>query len=86
MEGKKDRRRDGAIGYPYISAQRASVGSTNGTSLRLRWSVRNTVHGGRGMRLLAVLSRRQVPVIDSDSSLSPLPVPGWVAHCAAGLL
>ena len=56
---------------------------TNGTSLRPRWSVRNTVHDGQGMRLLAVPSRHQVPAIDSDSSLSPLPVPGWVAHCAA---
>jgi hypothetical protein len=64
----------------------ASVDPTNVTSLRPWWSVRNTVHGGQGMRLLAVYSRRQVPAIDSDSSLSPLPVPGRVAHSAAGLL
>ena len=31
----------------------ASVGSTNGTSLRAWWSVRNAVHGGQGMRLPA---------------------------------
>jgi hypothetical protein len=71
------------LARPGCSARRCR--RTNVTSLRSRWSVRKTVHGGQGMRLLAVHSRRQVPAIDSDSFLSPLPVPGWVAHCAAGL-
>ena len=64
----------------------AHVGrSTNGTSLRPRWSVRSDVHIGEGTRLPAVRSGRRVPAIDSDTALSPLPVSGWVAHPAAGL-
>jgi hypothetical protein len=77
---------DSTVSGLEATSQRASVGSTNGTSLRPWWSVRNTVQGGQGMRLLVMHNRRQVPAIDSDSSLSPLPAPGWVAHSAAGLL
>jgi hypothetical protein len=67
---------------PYV----LPVGSTNGTSLRPWWPVRNTVHCGQGMRLLAMHSRRQAPAIDRDSFLSPLSVRGWVPHFAAGVL
>ena len=38
------------------------------------------------MRLPALHSGGQVPAIDSDPYLSPLPASGWVAHSAAGLL
>jgi hypothetical protein len=63
----------------------APVGSTNGTSLGPWWPVRNTVHGGQGIRLLAVHSRRQVPAIDRDSFLSALPEPVRVPHLTDGL-
>jgi hypothetical protein len=64
----------------------ASVTSTNVASLRVWWSVRNAVHGGEGTRLPALHSDGQVPALESDPYLSPLPAFGWVAHSAAGLL
>ena len=68
------------------SGRTASVDPTNVASLRVWWSVRNAVHGGEGMRLPALHSGGQVPALESDPYLSPLPASEWVAHSAAGLL
>ena len=66
--------------------ENASVDPTNVASLKVWWSVGSAVHGGEGMRLPALHCGGQVPALESDPYLSPLPASGGVAQSAAGLL